>query len=134
MRMIMIRGCLCGEIRYSIDADPVEAPYCHCRMCRRAHGAPVVAWLTVPRAGFALTAGNPAAYQSSPKAIRRFCGRCGTPLSWESVAGPALVDIALATLDDPEAAAPAVHLWTENRISWFDTADHLPRHPKNERE
>jgi hypothetical protein len=26
-----------------------------------------------------------------------------------------------------------MHLWTENQIAWFDTADHLPRHPKNER-
>ena len=37
-------GCLCGAIRYRITGAPVEALYCHCRMCRRAHGAPVVAW------------------------------------------------------------------------------------------
>jgi|SRR5271155_1488376 len=133
MQMILTGGCLCGDIRYRVDAAPVETLYCHCRMCRRAHGAPVVAWVTVPRAGFTVTVGNPVAYRSSPKAIRCFCGRCGTPLTWESVANPALVDVGAATLDDPAAVAPAMHLWTESRISWFDTADDLPRHPTNER-
>jgi hypothetical protein len=85
------------------------------------------------RAGFAVATGTPVAYRSSPKAIRCFCGRCGTPLTWEAVANPALVDVSIATLDDPAAVAPAMHLWTENQIAWFDTADHLPRHPKNER-
>src|SRR5262249_12083447 len=58
----LICGCLCGQIRYRITAAPVEALYCHCRMCQRAHGAPVIAWLTVPLDAFLVTAGDPAAY------------------------------------------------------------------------
>src|SRR6201981_2297113 len=60
-------GCLCGEVRYRITAAPVEALYCHCRMCQRAHGAPVVAWLTGPLHAFEIAAGNPVAYRSSTK-------------------------------------------------------------------
>jgi hypothetical protein len=126
-------GCLCGDIRYRIDAAPVEAIYCHCQMCRRAHAAPVVAWLTVPRPNFSITSGRPVAYPSSPKASRGFCGRCGTPLTWEAVANPTLVDVAIATLDEPAAVVPSLHVWTGSRIAWFDTADELPRHPTNER-
>ena len=65
MGEIFTGGCLCGAVRYRITAAPVEALYCHCRMCQRAHGAPVIAWLTVPLDSFAVTAGNPAAYPSS---------------------------------------------------------------------
>src|SRR5215472_13101113 len=61
MTEILSGGCLCGEIRYRISAAPVEALYCHCRMCQRAHGAPVIAWLTVPLAAFEVSAGIPAA-------------------------------------------------------------------------
>ena len=61
-------GCLCGDIRYRIEAAPVEALYCHCQICRRAHGAPVVAWLTVPLDGFVVTAGGPVTYRSSAAA------------------------------------------------------------------
>ena len=65
-------GCLCGKIRYRITAAPVEALYCHCRMCQRAHGAPVIAWLTVPLDAFLITLGEAAAYRSSAKALRHF--------------------------------------------------------------
>jgi hypothetical protein len=85
-------------------------------MCWRAHGAPVVAWPTVPLDAFAVTAGNPVAYRSLAKAFRHFCGSCGTPLTWRET-------------DD----APTLHLWTDSRIPRFDTADHLPRFPTNQR-
>jgi len=112
-------GCLCGEVRYRITAAPVEALYCHCRMCQRAHGAPVIAWLTVPFDVFAVTAGKPVAYRSSAKAFRHFCGSCGTPLTWREADNPRLVDISIASLDNPEAVAPTMHVWTDSRIPWF---------------
>ena len=52
MEKTLTGGCLCGEVRYRITQAPVEALYCHCRMCQRAHGASVIAWLTVPLAAF----------------------------------------------------------------------------------
>src|SRR5271157_1375739 len=95
MDEILNGGCLCSEVRYRITSAPVEALYCHCRMCQRAHGAPVVAWLTVPLAAFAVTAGNPLAYHSSAKAVRHFCGGCGTPLTWRASDNPRLVDVSI---------------------------------------
>jgi hypothetical protein len=126
-------GCLCGQIRYRISDTPVEALYCHCRMCQRAHGAPVVAWLTVPIAGFAVTAGEPAVYQSSPRALRHFCAACGTPLTWRAADDPRLVDVSIASLDDPETVAPDLHLWTQSRLPWLEIDDRLPRYPTNQR-
>jgi len=126
-------GCLCGAVRYRVTAEPVETLFCHCQTCRRAHGAPVVAWLTVPIAGFEITAGEPAAYRSSPQAFRHFCGRCGTPLTWREAEDPKYVDVSIASLDDPELAPPGLHLWTESKISWLDTADNLPRYETNQR-
>lgn len=133
MEEIFTGGCLCGEVRYRITSAPVEALYCHCRMCQRAHGAPVVAWLTVPLANCEVTAGNPVAHRSSAKAIRHFCGACGTPLTWRAVDNPRLVDISIATLDNPDAVEPTLHVWTDSQIAWFEIADHLPRYPTNER-
>jgi hypothetical protein len=130
---ILIGGCLCGEARYRVTEAPLEALYCHCRMCQRAHGAPVIAWLTVPLSGFAVTSGDPVAYRSSAKALRHFCGSCGTPLTWRATDNPRLVDVSIATLDNPEAVEPALHLWTDSQLPWFEIADHLPRHPTNER-
>ena len=32
-------GCLCGQVRYSIDAEPLYAGFCHCRDCMKATGS-----------------------------------------------------------------------------------------------
>ena len=133
MAHIFTGGCLCGKVRYRITGAAVETLYCHCRMCQRAHGAPVVAWLTVPIDAFTVTMGPPLAYHSSAKAVRHFCGDCGTPLTWRATDNPRLVDVSSASLDNPAAARPAFHLWTESRIAWFETADSFPRYPINQR-
>lgn len=121
-------GCLCGTVRYQIDAGPlVDAGYCHCRLCQRASGAPVMAWLTLPGERFHILAGAPVAFRSSPRAVRRFCGRCGSPLTFE-VDGDPRIDIAATSLDDPTAIAPEYHIWRMSRVPWFETTDTLPRH------
>jgi len=40
-------GCLCGAVRYRMVGAPLSSAICHCASCRRASGAPTVAWLTV---------------------------------------------------------------------------------------
>jgi hypothetical protein len=130
MKRALEGGCLCGRVRYRIDGPPDHADYCHCRMCQRASGAPVVPWLTMASADFAWTAGEPAVYRSSPGAERLFCGACGTQLGFRELANPASLDVTLASLDDPAAVRPNHHIWTASRIAWFDIADDLPHYPE----
>jgi hypothetical protein len=118
-------------VRYRISAEPRSADYCHCRMCRRAAGAPVVARLTVANAGFTWITRGPGVYRSSAEAERLFCPACGTQLALRDE--PEHLDVTLASLDDPESVRPSCHIWTASRIDWFDTADDLPRYPENRR-
>jgi len=122
-------GCACGAVRYRVAAGPRDVAYCHCRLCQKTSGAPTLAWASVPIESFAYTEGAPRVYRSSDWGERRFCGECGTQLEFRRSRGARSVDITLASLDDPEALRPAYHVWTASRISWFDTADDLPRHP-----
>ncbi|WP_149541314.1 GFA family protein [Siccirubricoccus phaeus] len=122
-------GCLCGEIRYAAHGAPFHPTLCHCGSCRRAAGAPVVAWFSVPREGYRLLAGTPARYASSPGVTRTFCPRCGTSLTYESAAYAAEIDITTASLDDPEAVPPQDHTQTAHRLGWVSLADGLPAYP-----
>jgi hypothetical protein len=131
MKLPLTGGCLCGAIRYQINAEPRSADYCHCRMCRRAAAAPVVARLTVANVAFAWITGEAAVYRSSPQAERLFCPKCGTQLALRDE--PDYLDVTLASLDTPEAVRPRYHIWTASRIGWFDTADDLPRYPDSPR-
>ncbi|MBM3518395.1 MAG: hypothetical protein FJX56_11130 [Alphaproteobacteria bacterium] len=72
--------------------------------------------------------GQAKGHRSSAGAERHFCGDCGTPLTFRSVAAPTEVDVTVASLDDPFAFPPSFHIWTMSRLGWFETADHLPRY------
>jgi len=63
---------------------------------------------------------------------RLFCGACGTQMVFRALAEPDLLDVTLASLDDPVAVRPDHHSWTSRRIAWFDTRDDLPRHPERD--
>jgi hypothetical protein len=121
-------GCLCGDVRYRARGKAIHQSYCHCTICRRAAGAPVVSWLTLPVNGFEFTRGQPARYDSSDFAYREFCRRCGPQLTFRDRNEQDRIDITSASLDDPGLAPPKDHIWVRSRIGWFDTADALPRY------
>lgn len=123
-------GCLCGAVRYAVTGPYANPSLCHCSMCRKAAGAPYIAFLTVPRARFRLTAGPYRLYRSSDKAQRGFCPNCGTTLTWESTRRQDALDVSIATLDDPAAVPPVDQIWCDDAISWTDTTPALPRHPR----
>ncbi len=126
--MQLTGGCLCGANRYEFTCAGDEvADYCHCRQCRAASGAPVVAWVQVPPAAFRVTQGSAASFASSARATRWFCGTCGSQIYVTDSAGRS-VGVTLGTLDNPAAVLPTVHGWEAERIPWFATADALPRY------
>jgi hypothetical protein len=122
-------GCLCGAVRYEAGGIPFHSVICHCAMCRRSAGAPMMAWFSVARSDFRFTTDIPATYRSSSHATRRFCAHCGTQLTFESDEHPTEIDNTTASLDDPEQVAPADHVHDGRRLSWVRLGDDLPRHP-----
>ena len=124
-------GCLCGAVRYRITKPPRRAGYCHCRMCQKASGAPVVAFVSLPDGGFAITKGDPAEYRSSKNGLRGFCPRCGSQLTFVDPEASRGVAVNTVTLDDPNAAPPDHHLWTSSQLSWLNLADDHTRYPEN---
>jgi hypothetical protein len=119
-------GCLCGAVRYRA-ATMSRVGLCHCRMCQKASGAPVVAWLMVPTTAFSFTQGTPVSYRSSPRAVRHFCGACGSQLTSWLDENPSEVDVNLATLDHPEVVVPQYHIYTASQMPWLVIHDDRPR-------
>lgn len=120
-------GCLCGAVRYRAEGEPLLSEYCHCGMCRRAAGAPVIVWADFPRERYALLRGQPAHFVSSPGARRGFCAQCGSTLTF-SFDGRPYLSLTVATLDEPERLAPRQHIFEADRLSWLQLGDDLPRH------
>jgi hypothetical protein len=89
----------------------------------------MLAFGSVPAAAFELVGGTLHRWESSPFAIRSFCGGCGAQLTMGLKAHPETLDVTLATLDRPELVRPAFHLWTQSQISWAAPRDGLPTYP-----
>ena len=124
----MLKGhCHCGAIRYELDAEPKWSALCHCGDCRRHAGAPVVGWSAFPEASLRVVKGHPKVYRSSEHGRRHFCPDCGTGLFYfNAVNLPSIADVQIATLDDPNAVAPQVHVQTAERLAWMEGAQKLP--------
>jgi hypothetical protein len=122
-------GCLCGAVRYEIKGTVANPCFCHCASCRRATGAPLVPWGTFARDAVRITQGTLSEFRSSPQVWRGFCTRCGTSLTYRREARAAEIDVTLATLDDPGAITPLMHVWVAERLPWVTIGDHLPQFP-----
>lgn len=121
-------GCLCGQLRYRVAGEPIDAGYCHCRLCQRASGAPLLAWATYPSSAFTYLGIAPALFRATPGAQREFCPHCGTQVAFRTDRHPEWVDLTLASLDNPNRIVPQYHIWTASQIRWLHLDDALPRY------
>lgn len=129
-----MRGrCFCGAITFEFDGTPNWTLHCHCESCRRATSSPITTWLSVPRAAFRITNGEICHYTSSPGVKRGFCGECGSPLSYEAERIADEIHLYAVSLDNPDDVRPERHVFVAEQLSWFETADNLPRYEATSR-
>ena len=119
--------CHCGAVKYEMSADTIYQAFCHCRDCRRQTGAPLVAWALVPNDKLKVT-GETKQYASSEHGRRHFCPHCGTSLFYTNAPMfPSATDVQIATLDDPDAMPPQIHVQVAERVGWMKNDDGLPQ-------
>ena len=121
--MTITGGCLCGEILYRASEAPVWASFCHCGMCRKASGAPVMSFVEFADGVFEWTKGQAEKYVSSDGVVRRFCRTCGGSLTFEM---DGRIFISLGSLDHPECVEIQRHCYTRFRLPNIKLADGLP--------
>lgn len=121
-------GCLCGAVRFRVAGDPSFSVICHCRSCRKASGAPSVAWLTFPLRHFALLRGALRDFASSPGVTRASCPICGTQITYKTEESPDSIDVATACLDEETAFPPTCETWLAHRLFWQPLDPALAHH------
>jgi hypothetical protein len=109
-------------VRFRIGLPALWIAHCHCSMCRRAQGAGFVTWVGMAEPRFMLETGAEVLqrFQSSPAAARSFCGRCGTPLFFQSSRWPGEIHVTLASLDDSSGLEPQAHAYWSSHAEWAD--------------
>ena len=125
-------GCLCGAVRFEIDAPLSDPIACHCKQCRRQSGHAFAA-VAAPKAALHLSREEGLAwYRASATAGRGFCRTCGATLFWRPDHG-ADVMVAMGALDDTAGLRLSGHYWTDFKGDYYDIADGLAQHEGEER-
>ncbi|QIR14888.1 GFA family protein [Shewanella aestuarii] len=121
-------GCLCGAIRYQVNAKPFDADYCHCRQCQLSSGAVVMSWMDFKAEQLVWLKGQTKEFSSSDKVRRGFCQDCGCSLSYRHIDYPDYVTLSIASLDEPNQVSPNYHIYTVNQVSWLNIDDNCKRY------
>ncbi len=124
--------CLCGEVRYRVDAKIGPAVACHCRYCRRGHGAPFVLVALVARADFHWLAGQEkvGVLDTPGGGTREFCVCCGTRFFNGPRIAPESISLVVGTLDEEWVEAPVAHVNVESKASWYEISDGAIQYPR----
>ena len=122
-------GCLCGAVRFR--AHDVETHYhaCHCGMCRRWAGGPLLA-ATVGRIDL-LSADDLVRYPSSDWAERGFCRRCGSSLFYYLKPAQQYA-VAVGAFDDPAPFALTGEIYIDHKPRGYAFAGDHPRRTEAE--
>jgi hypothetical protein len=116
-------GCTCRAVRYRLIREPMIVHCCHCRWCQRETGSAFALNALVESANLMVLAGEPELVptpSNSGKGQRiARCPKCHVALwSHYSGLGDVMSFVRVGTLDEPDRAPPAVHIYTESKQPW----------------
>ena len=121
--------CLCGDVAWETDEDPLWSGHCHCDSCRRATGAPFTSFFGVPRDSVRWS-GEMTAFASSDGGIERhFCKSCGCHLTVRSPRWPTEAHLYAASLNDPSRFTATAHFHYAEKLPWVALVDDALRFP-----
>ena len=123
-------GCLCGAVRYTVEAEPDSVGVCHCRDCQKFTGSAYSFLVLFPKAtlkidGITKTYATPG--DSGQPSVRRFCPECGSSISEEAFTRPGQVLINGGTLDEPKSVTPDIQIYCDRELEWAHLDDSIQR-------
>lgn len=113
--------CLCGAVTITVTASHKHVEACHCTMCRRWGGGPLMA----------IDIGNDiaidgtdhiATYRSSAWAERAFCSNCGTNLYYRLVEANQYA-LCAGVLDDEADLVLTGQIFIDEKPAYYDLAN-----------
>lgn len=126
--MALSGRCLCGTVRYELDAPLPPLFNCHCQFCRRAHGAAFVTACWIRRSSLRFTSGESSVQRHTVgDGFRGFCGSCGTRLFNGLTRGGGPATLIVSSLDECPDKAPVMHINVESKAKWHSIDDELPQ-------
>lgn len=122
-------GCLCGAVRFTIDAEPLAARTCWCRLCQYLGAGTATANICFPADKVRWTGEiryHDAVADSGNVLRRGFCPICGTPLTSQALIRPHQLFLRIGSLDNPDLLGPQMTIWTSQAPGWACISTEIP--------
>ena len=114
-------GCMCGAVRYKISESPIASGVCHCNRCQPQSGSAFSTVIIIKRSTITLD-GETAVFEdigaSGFRVARRYCPRCGSPLTTEPDVAPDVMFVKAGGIDSNVWFHPVVELFVGRRRPW----------------
>jgi hypothetical protein len=114
-------GCLCGGVRYEIDAPPVSASYCHCTRCQRRTGTAASAQARLAPGSLRVISGDELVREWVPTDHgwpKCFCSVCGSALWSRSPTESGVFSVRLGSFDGDPGIRPQYRQYVAYAASW----------------
>lgn len=115
-------GCACGQVRYRLFSRPMFTHCCHCLDCQKQTGSAFAINGLIETARIELLAGAPRKVEMPSPSGRGHdiyrCPTCEVALWSDYGRRPYLRFVRVATLDEPHAIEPDVHIFVRSKAPW----------------
>jgi hypothetical protein len=111
-------SCLCGGVRFELRGELDAIVACHCTQCRKQTGH---FWASTHTANDDLHFVSDETlrwFQSSARARRGFCERCGSTLFWK-IDGEATTSVCAGAIDGPTGLKLAGHIFVADAGDYY---------------
>jgi len=126
-------GCLCGGVRFELDAPPESASYCHCTRCQRRTGTAASAQARVEPGSVNVTKGAELLREWQPDDgfAKVFCSVCGSSLFSRAPGESEPYSVRLGAFDGDPGVRPSWHAFADYAPPWDPIPDDgLERFPE----
>jgi hypothetical protein len=117
--------CLCGGVRFEVDAEPEMLRNCHCTSCKKLSGAGGTVNFAVAPSAIRIVEGQELLRGFTPEggSAKTFCSACGANLFGGGWPDSERCSVRVSTIEEPIDAPVGAHLFVRSLAPWESLPD-----------
>jgi hypothetical protein len=126
-------GCICGQVRFRVSAEPLLTMTCHCRGCQKLTSSAFSLSAMFASDSFEVVAGEPVLGGLHREEVGQYyCPNCKGWLFTRPRQAAWMVNVRTTLLDEPRWTTPYVDMYVSEKVDWVTTpaARSFPQFPE----
>jgi hypothetical protein len=117
--------CLCGGVKFEVEAEPDALRVCHCASCKKLSGGAGTVNFGVPPSAIRIVEGEELLQSFTPEggSAKTFCRSCGANLFGGGWPDSERCSVRVTTIEDPLDAKVGAHIYVRSVAPWESLPD-----------